>query len=160
MNFLIQTAHFYVLLAFRMFTLATIPPEESTVRDAASKSAQAVAKVLPPETFQVQYAAMLVKLATKEWFTARISSAALISGAYSKLTKAQQQDHLNHFAQLCRDDTPMVRRVAAQFLGKMLHNVVEAAGRSSLEKDGAVTTKLIPLYEELASNDQPVGQGN
>ena len=100
---------------------------------------------------------MLTRLATKEWFTARISSASLISSAYSSLTEVQQQEQLNHFAQLCRDDTPMVRRVAAQFLGTMLQNVVKASGRSSLEHpDGIVTTTLIPLYEELASNEQPV----
>jgi serine/threonine-protein phosphatase 2A regulatory subunit A len=111
---------------------------------------------LPPATFQDQYAAMLSKLATKEWFTARVSSASLISSAYRKLTTAQQTENLNLFAQLCRDDTPMVRRVAAQYLGKMLQNVVEAAGRKTLDAEGTVTTILIPLYEELASNDQPV----
>ena len=51
----------------------------------------------------------------------------------------------------------MVRRVAAQYLGTMLQNVVKASGRSSLEQpDGTVTKMLIPLYEELASNEQPV----
>ena len=100
---------------------------------------------------------MLTRLATKEWFTARISSAALIASAYSNLTEAQQEEQLNHFSQLCRDDTPMVRRVAAQYLGTMLQNVVKASGRSSLEQpDGTVTKMLIPLYEELASNEQPV----
>lgn len=99
---------------------------------------------------------MLSRLATKEWFTARMSSAKLISAAYPKLTKQQQEEHLQLFAQLCQDDTPMVRRVAAQYLGKMLENVVAAVGRSSLEENGIITTLLIPLYEELASNEQPV----
>ena len=99
---------------------------------------------------------MLSRLATKEWFTARISSSGLLSLAYLKLTKQQQEEHLTLFAQLCQDDTPMVRRVAAQFLGKMVENVVEAYGRSSLEEEGAVSKILIPLYEELASNEQPV----
>jgi serine/threonine-protein phosphatase 2A regulatory subunit A len=126
------------------------------VRDAASSSAQAIADILPQETFQDQYAAMLAKLATKEWFTARISAASLLANAYSKLTEKQQEEHLNHFAQLCRDDTPMVRRVAAQYLGKMLENVVKVSGRAAFEKDGIVSTLFIPLYEELASNEQPV----
>ena len=99
---------------------------------------------------------MLTKLATKEWFTARISSAGLIARAYTKLTRKQQQEHVTLFAQLCRDDTPMVRRVAAQHLGTMLKNVVETTGRKSLESDGLLPSLFLPLYEELASNEQPV----
>jgi hypothetical protein len=101
---------------------------------------------------------MLSRLATKEWFTARMSSASLISLAYPKLKKEQQEEQLQLFAQLCQDDTPMVRRVAAQYLGKMVENVVTAVGRQSLEEDGVAASLLIPLYEELASNEQPVGR--
>ena len=86
-----------------------------------------------------------------------MSSASLIVSAYPKLTSKQQDEHLLLFAQLCQDDTPMVRRVAAQYLGKMVENVAEAVGRSALEESGIITTLLIPLYEELASNEQPVG---
>lgn len=130
--------------------------EENTVRDAASSSAQAISETLPDSSFQNQYAAMLSRLATKEWFTARMSSASLIASAYPKLTSQQQTEHLTLFAALCQDDTPMVRRVAAQYLGKMLENVVGALGRPALDELGVVTTLLIPLYEELASNEQPV----
>ena len=130
--------------------------EETTVRDAAISSTQAVSETLPEETFQGQYATMLSRLATKEWFTARMSSAGLICSAYPKLTSKQQHEHLDLFTQLCQDDTPMVRRIAAQYLGVMLQNVVQAEGRQALGKDGIATTKLIPLYEDLASNDQPV----
>lgn len=129
--------------------------EENTVRDAASSSAQAISETLPDSSFQNQYAAMLSRLATKEWFTARMSSASLIASAYPKLTSQQQTEHLTLFAALCQDDTPMVRRVAAQYLGKMLENVVGALGRPALDELGVVTTLLIPLYEELASNEQP-----
>ena len=126
------------------------------MRDAASESAQAVANVLPEQTFQDQYAEMVARLATNEWFTARISSAALIAAAYTRLKEDQQKEFLSHFCGLCRDDTPMVRRVASQHLGNMLETVIQVAGRSCLEPDGTVTTLLIPLYEDLASNEQPV----
>lgn len=130
--------------------------EENSVRDVASESAQTISESLPDETFQNQYASMLSRLANKEWFTARISSAGLIAKAYPRLTKLQQQEYLTTFARLCQDDTPMVRRVAAQHLGIMLENAIRAMGRSSLEEDGLVTQTLIPLYEELSSNEQPV----
>jgi serine/threonine-protein phosphatase 2A regulatory subunit A len=130
--------------------------EENTVRDAASDSAQKISDELPDEAFQNQYAAMLKRLANKEWFTARISSAGLVARAYPRLTSTQQDEHLKLFAQLCQDDTPMVRRVAAKYLGIMTENVAEAVGRKSLNEEGVVTKILIPLYEELASNEQPV----
>lgn len=99
---------------------------------------------------------MITRLSTKEWFTARISSAALITSAYPKLTNQQQTQLVENFARLCEDDTPMVRRVAAQFLGAMVRNVVQQIGRSAVAQDGVVSTLLIPLYEDLASNEQPV----
>lgn len=130
--------------------------EESTVRDAACASAQIVAESLPPTTFQNEYAAMVERLSTKEWFTARISAAALITSAFPKFTADQQTQLLTNFTRLCKDDTPMVRRVAAQYLGQMVRNVVNVSDRSCLSQTGTVTTLLIPLYEELASNEQPV----
>jgi hypothetical protein len=130
--------------------------EESTVREAASASTQTVANVLPEETFQDDYARMVSRLATNEWFTARISSAALIATAYKRLKEDQQKEFLSNYCSLCRDDTPMVRRVASQYLGQMLETVIQVSGRSSLQEDGTVTTLLIPLYEELASSEQPV----
>ena len=130
--------------------------EETAVRDAASASTQAVVNVLPKETFQDQYARMVSRLATNEWFTARISSAALIATAYTRLKEEDQKEFQSHYSSLCRDDTPMVRRVAAQYLGPMLETVIQVSGRKCLEQEGTVTTLLIPLYEELASNEQPV----
>jgi HEAT repeat len=132
--------------------------EETTVRDAAAASAQTVSASLPDSTFRQQYAAMLLRLAEKEWFTARISAAGLMAQAYPRLSPGQQQeDHLNVFAQLCKDDTPMVRRVAAKNLGIMVDNVVRAVGRTSLEAEGgAVSNTLVPLYESFASGEQPV----
>lgn len=100
---------------------------------------------------------MLERLATNQWFTARMSSASLISSAYPKLNTEQQEEHLMFFAKLCQDETPMVRRVAAKYLGKMLEHVVAAQGRESLAEGAVVPNVILPLYEELASSDQPVG---
>jgi len=129
--------------------------EENTVRDVASASTVLVADALPDEAFRDKYASMLIRLARKEWFTARISSAGLIAKAYPRLTSSQQEEFVRIFADLCKDETPMVRRVAAQSLGVMVDNVVKATGRKSLEDGGMVTTILIPLYETLSSNEQP-----
>mmetsp|Transcript_15037 Transcript_15037/g.21282 ORF Transcript_15037/g.21282 Transcript_15037/m.21282 type:complete len:656 (+) Transcript_15037:190-2157(+) len=129
--------------------------EENTVREAASESAQKVADVLPQEAFQGAYAEMIARLATKEWFTARISAAGLIAFSYERLTVEQRKESITNFAALCVDDTPMVRRVASQFLGEMFRTVVRVDGRETLAEDGVLTTELVPLYEKLASNEQP-----
>jgi serine/threonine-protein phosphatase 2A regulatory subunit A len=132
--------------------------EETTVRDAAAAAAQAILQQITDDDIDAldEYAALLERLAVKEWFTARISAAALLPTAFSRLrTPQQQQRHLDAFAQLCRDETPMVRRVAARHLGRMLRHLVQVHGREALEPEGAVVQVLLPLYEEMASAEQP-----
>ena len=130
--------------------------EEASVREAAFASMKTVSESLPENAFRDQYEKVVSRLAKSEWFTARMSSAGLICSAYPRFTLEQQKEHLSSFIGLCQDDTPMARRVAAQNLGEMIRNVVESNGRETLAVDGIITTSLIPLYEELASNDQPV----
>jgi serine/threonine-protein phosphatase 2A regulatory subunit A len=128
------------------------------VRHAAAVSAQAIADVLPDDVFQDVYVSMIGRLATLEWFTARISASTLMAASYKRMTTAQQQEHVQYFAALCKDETPMVRRVASQHLGSMLKEVVDVKSRSCLEEGGTVGTVLVPLYEDLASNEQPVSR--
>ena len=131
--------------------------EEISVRDAAAESALSISDQLDDNSFQTDYADMISRLAKKEWFTARVSAARLISAAYIRLkdNPTKQQEHLLLFSQLCRDDTPMVRRIAAHYLGRMVKNVVESLGRESLSENGTIVQILIPLFEEFASSDQP-----
>lgn len=126
------------------------------MRDAAARSVKSVAEVLPDDVFQDKYASMLAEMATEEWFTARISAASLLASAYTRMKSDQQLQSLKHFGELCRDDAPMVRRVAAQNLGAMLEAVVKVGGRTSLAERDSVVTHLVPLYEDVASNEQPV----
>lgn len=129
--------------------------EENYVRENAQKSCEQISAALPNEIFHKQYAAMITRLATKEWFTARMSACVLIASSFTRLNSTEQETQVQHFASLCRDEVPMVRRMAAQNLGRMVMHVVEAKGRHCVGADGMLTTSFIPLYEELASNDQP-----
>jgi serine/threonine-protein phosphatase 2A regulatory subunit A len=130
--------------------------EETLVRETATNSCQQIADQLPTESFQNDYAAMIRRLAATEWFTARISSAGLLAAAHSRLTDPEQRtEHVKLFSRLCSDDTPMVRRVAAQYLGKLLLSVVETDGREVLQPEGLAMKVLLPLYEAFASPDQP-----
>jgi len=128
--------------------------EESTVREKAAESTKMVSEVLPDDTFQDQYAEMISRLAVKEWFTARMSACNLIALSFARLSLDRKEVQLRQFASLCRDDAPMVRRVASQYLGILLMKVVESEGASSVAADGMATVTLLPLYEELAANEQ------
>ena len=60
---------------------------------------------------------LLQRLAAGEWFTSRVSAAGLFATAYPRCAAALKPELRQLFAQLCRDETPMVRRAAAQKLG-------------------------------------------
>ena len=138
-----------------MFYVCFLRVEENYVRDNAKKSAEQISAALPSEVFHKEYAAMLSRLATNEWFTARMSACALIASSFTRFIPSEQEAQVQHYATLCRDEIPMVRRVAAQHLGKMVTNVAESKGKHCVGPDGMLTTTFIPLYEEMASNEQP-----
>lgn len=98
---------------------------------------------------------MVTRLATKQWFTARMSACALIAHSFTRFIPSEQEAQVQHYANLCRDETPMVRRAAAQSLGQMVTSVVEAKGKYCIGPDGMLTTTFTQLYEELAANEQP-----
>jgi len=129
--------------------------EESSVRENAGRSVITVSNKLPINIFQSQYSDMIIRLAKKEWFTSRLSACSLIASAFSRLSLDQREIHLQHFTNLCRDDIPMVRRIASQYFRVLLSNVVSTTGVSCTGKDGIINTKFMPLYEELADNCQP-----
>ena len=129
--------------------------EETTVRENAQKSAQLISEALPKDDYHTKYTSMITRLANKEWFTARISACVLIAASFKQFTNAEQELQANHFANLCRDDVPMVRRAAAQNLGNVVLSIVDTKGVQSVGPGGMITTSFIPLYEELASNEQP-----
>lgn len=87
-----------------------------------------------PDTHLVQYFIPLVKrLASKEW-TARVSACRLFAIAYSRVAPEVQSDLRAGFVQLCRDETPMVRRAAASALGAfadVIHTTNDNQGVSS-----------------------------
>ena len=149
--------------------------EESVVRDRAADSAIVVSNMLTETTYQTEFVPMITRLATKEWFTARISACKLIPIAFPRMSssmttppdggrqqqqklqsqQSQQLLHVTHFATLCRDEAPMVRRIASRNLGPMLETVIHTLGPSCLKEDtGVVTTILLDLYDSCAGGDQ------
>ncbi len=66
---------------------------------------------------------MLQRLAAGEWFTARVSACGLFATAYAKAIPALRAELRALYGKLTHDETPMVRRAAAQNLGKLAEAV-------------------------------------
>lgn len=79
------------------------------------------------------------KLASGEWFTSRVSACGLFAVGYQKADATTHGELRTLFKQLCRDDTPMVRRAAALNIG-----ILAAA----MEPEH-VQQSLLPLWSVL-----------
>ncbi|THH06108.1 hypothetical protein EW145_g4319 [Phellinidium pouzarii] len=118
--------------------------EETLVRDKATESITKVSESLSQQQIEAYYIPLLNRLSRGEWFTSRTSSAALYSPVYLKVSTQIKEDMRKAFTALASDDTPMVRRAAAKWLG---------AFAKSLAKEHILSDAL-PIYRKLASDDQ------
>jgi len=66
----------------------------------------------------------------------------------------KKRKHVSLFAALCRDDMPLVRRVAAQNLGELVNRVAETSKERGLFEGGLITASILPLYIDLAGSAQ------
>jgi hypothetical protein len=64
----------------------------------------------------------VIKLASGEWFTGRVSSCALFFPAYSR-AGPQKEKLRKKFVELCNEDTPMIRRACASKIGVILYSI-------------------------------------
>jgi serine/threonine-protein phosphatase 2A regulatory subunit A len=83
----------------------------------AAESITKLAAVLSQAQIEEFYIPVLKKLSRGEWFTSRTSSAALYPPVYARVSPSIQDDLRKGFTALGTDDTPMVRRAAAKWLG-------------------------------------------
>ncbi|KAH7930981.1 ARM repeat-containing protein [Leucogyrophana mollusca] len=118
--------------------------EETLVRDKAAESIAKIAAVLSSAQVEEFYIPLLKRLSQGEWFTSRTSSAALYPPVYPKVSPSIQEDLRKGFAALGADDTPMVRRAAAKWLGPFIKNL----SKQHVLSDG------LPIYRRLQSDDQ------
>jgi serine/threonine-protein phosphatase 2A regulatory subunit A len=132
-----------VCLVELLGALATV--EETVVREQAVKSARRVIEVLSPNNVVTHVVPVIDRLTNGDWFTARVSACGLFGSAYKRLTDAENKAALRRlFAQLCNDDTPMVRRAAAHNLG----------GFATEVEPGSIMEEIVPLFNQLSADDQ------
>ncbi|PVG03360.1 putative ser/thr protein phosphatase 2A regulatory subunit A [Serendipita vermifera] len=130
------------LLLAPLASLAEV--EETLVRDKAAESISTICGLLTSSQVEQYYIPLVFRLCHGDWFTSRTSSAALFSPVYSKASSATQDELRKSFGKLGADDTPMVRRAAAKWLGPLV---------KAMKKEHVITEAL-PIYRRLAMDDQ------
>ena len=82
------------------------------------------------------------RLGNGEWFTSRVSACGLVATAYPRATQSLRTELRQLYKSLGKDETPMVRRAAAQRLGKFAE-VIEAP---------LVAKELVPVFHDLTQD--------
>ncbi|KAK4940990.1 protein phosphatase 2A structural subunit [Elasticomyces elasticus] len=133
--------HGHVLLA-PLENLAAI--EEPLVRDKAVESLNKICEQLSERQVEDYFIPLTIRLSKADWFTSKISATGLYVTPYKKASQASQQGLRTQFGHLVHDETPMVRRQAANNLAKFVKEVPVSV----------VIDEMIPLFQHLASDDQ------
>lgn len=87
---------------------------------------------------------MILRLSKADWFTSKVSATGLYSVPYKRAPQPLQQSLRQYFGNLVHDETPMVRRQAANNLAKFVKEM----------DTPVVIDEMIPLFQYLASDDQ------
>nr|CAH8871586.1 unnamed protein product [Trichobilharzia regenti] len=145
-----QLADFVPLVGGPEYVHCLLPPleglasaEETVVRDKAVETLRALAPSFSSKDLEFHFLPLIKRLATGDWFTSRTSACGLFSVVYQQCTPAVRADLRRAFKQLCADDTPMVRRAAANRLGELAR---------CIEMD-ALRSDLLPLLPTLCQQD-------
>ncbi|KAJ5678192.1 uncharacterized protein N7477_003825 [Penicillium maclennaniae] len=133
--------HAHVLLS-PLENLAAI--EEPLVREKAVESLNKVCEQLNESQVEEHFVPLVLHLSKADWFTSKVSATGLYSTPYKKATPAMQQSLRQQFGALVHDETPMVRRQAANNLAKFVKEM----------DTPVIIDEMIPLFQYLASDDQ------
>lgn len=95
--------------------------EEAVVRKNATTSLNQIAEQMSRDNILDKYVPLVDRLTSAHWFNLRASACALYPTLYQVVGDEQFKFNvLQAFATLCTDNTPMVRRAAAENLEKMI----------------------------------------
>ena len=133
--------HGHVLLS-PLENLAAI--EEPLVREKAVESLNKICEELSQSQVEECFIPLVVRLSKADWFTSKISATGLYNVPYRKATTPSQEVLRQQFGQLVHDETPMVRRQAANNLAKFVKEMPSQI----------VIEEMISLFQHLASDDQ------
>ncbi|KAL1973741.1 hypothetical protein VTN31DRAFT_5301 [Thermomyces dupontii] len=118
--------------------------EEPLVRDKAVESLNKICEVLSQKQVEDHFIPMVLRLSKADWFTSKVSATGLYCIPYRKSSPGMQQALRQQFGHLVHDETPMVRRQAANNLTKFTKELTTPI----------IIEEVIPLFQYLASDDQ------
>ena len=97
-----------------VLTVQTIQIHLTHLGNQAVESLKKVAGQLSGEHLLRDFVPLIRRLSGGDWFTSRMSACCLFAVSYAHVPPTSQEELRVLFAQLCRDDTPMVRACALQ----------------------------------------------
>lgn len=118
--------------------------EEPLVREKAVESLNKICEQLSQKQVEEEFVPLIFRLSKADWFTSKISATGLYYVPYRKASTALQQGLRQQFGHLVHDETPMVRRQAANNLAKFIKELTTPV----------IIEEMIPLFQYLASDDQ------
>jgi serine/threonine-protein phosphatase 2A regulatory subunit A len=110
----------------------------------AVESLNKICEELSSNQVEVYFIPLTIRLSKADWFTSKISAAGLYNVPYKKASPPMQEQLRQQFGLLVHDETPMVRRQAANKLAKFVKEMPATI----------VVEEMIPLFQHLASDDQ------
>lgn len=116
-----------------------LPADDSVVREKAVESLKIVGRKISQQAVFDDYMPMVKRMRKGDLFSMRISACFLYAQIYGRLDVSRKEYTRTKFQKLAKDDTPMVRRGAAQSLSILAE---------SIEKDHA-KTYVVPLLRSL-----------
>ena len=119
--------------------------EEGVVRDMTICSIEKVVALMPEDHLEKHFVPMVLRLASKDWYTCRASAACLMHLAYGRLNDDRRTAFRSVFVKLCADETPIVRKLAARNLGRFSYEIIKL---DQLPHD------FVRTFTLLASDDQ------
>ena len=118
--------------------------EEPLVREKAVESLNKICDQLSQNQVETYFIPLTLRLSKADWFTSKISATGLYNVPYRNSSPKEQEELRKQFGILVHDDTPMVRRQAANNLAKFAQEMPASI----------VISEMIPLFQHLAGDDQ------
>lgn len=123
------------------------PAHVGTFLLTVSQAVESLGKIgdqLSESQIEEHFVPMVLRLSKADWFTSKVSATGLYSVPYKRASQSLQQSLRQYFGVLVHDETPMVRRQAANNLAKFVKEM----------NTTVVIEEMIPLFQYLASDDQ------
>eukprot|EP00347_Sterkiella_histriomuscorum_P009905 403339428 len=125
--------------------------DDTIVRDKAIASLKLVGQKISNETIYTDYMPLVKKMRKGDLFSMRISACFLYAYIYKRLDDERKAYTRSKFEKLSKDDTPMVRRGAAQSLAILSDSLYQNSGSEDTHE--LAKTFLLPILKALLSDD-------